>query len=696
MNWIYSSGYFFAFLMFAAAVFLLFTAKSKHYIKTQLIVTFSMIAVWSAVFAASFTALLEPSLSLLMYLDHVKNAAWIFFLTAVLNSEISNIKTHLQFRFVRYAIGTIFITLIISGIATYTFDTLIPIVHFAFPLLVCTLQLALIEQWYRKSDEASRWQFKPMILAISTMSVFDFFLYSEALLLKTINLDYVAARGFIYAAIVPFILISIKRTTNWGIRIFISRDIVLQSSMVVGAGAYLMLMAVVGFYIKQSGAAWSGVVQISFVVIAFALLIALFLSGSLRKNIKVYITKHFFANQYDYREEWLRLIHTLNTHKESEHNFYEVGIKGMMQAINYNYGSYLSITDKNLLRPVASINMNQISIKHVQLIKATLAFIRQHHWMIDLNEYSRTPKNYPELIIDPELLDTSTFSLIVPMFNDDKLQGVFLLHTQKDKQITLNWETRDYLTAVTAQVGSFYRVHQSGEQLRENAQFDAFNRMSAFVMHDLKNVVAQITLILDNAEKHKHNPEFIDDTFETLQHTRQRMNKMLDQLLNKNVSNTAQQDVDLKQLIQDIVVKLSNIKPIPELKTPDEIVNLVIDKDKLTNVLTHLIDNAQQATEDSGTVIVELEQQAYATIIIITDTGCGMTQEFIAERLFKPFDTTKGNAGMGIGAYDAKAFMEQLGGDLLVTSKPDVGTTFKLIFPHSNQMELTDAKIAHC
>jgi putative PEP-CTERM system histidine kinase len=214
--------------------------------------------------------------------------------------------------------------------------------------------------------------------------------------------------------------------------------------------------------------------------------------------------------------------------------------------------------------------------------------------------------------------------------------------------------------------------------------------MSAFVLHDLKNVMAQIDLILANAQQHKSNPEFIDDTFETLEHTKSRMDKMLKQLTEKKVAETRNsREIDLRALIEEVLTqRCQSILPLPVLKA-EQTRLLEIDADKFSNVMYHLVSNAQQATSDNGEVTVELGHEstefAQWAVIKIIDDGQGMSQDFIHSRLFKPFDTTKGNAGMGIGAYDAKNFIEELGGTIEVDSTLGEGTVFTLKVPMMEQ-----------
>jgi putative PEP-CTERM system histidine kinase len=230
--------------------------------------------------------------------------------------------------------------------------------------------------------------------------------------------------------------------------------------------------------------------------------------------------------------------------------------------------------------------------------------------------------------------------------------------------------------------------YQNAQALAENAQFAAFSRMSAFVLHDLKNVMAQVDLILANSQQHKHNPEFIDDTFETLEYTKIRIGKMLSQLTEKKITESAElKQVRLGELIQSVIEKqCQSLKPIPSLDIIDDI-KLKIDAEKLGNVMYHLISNAQQATPDTGEVIISIRKEIISTlnqefaVITVQDSGVGMSQQFITERLFKPFDTTKGNTGMGIGAYDAKHFVEENEGSISVDSEVEQGSTFTIKLP---------------
>ncbi|MBV1888658.1 MAG: PEP-CTERM system histidine kinase PrsK, partial [Proteobacteria bacterium] len=223
----------------------------------------------------------------------------------------------------------------------------------------------------------------------------------------------------------------------------------------------------------------------------------------------------------------------------------------------------------------------------------------------------------------------------------------------------------------------------TSEQLASSRQFEAYNRLSAFVVHDLKNLVAQLSMVVTNAEKHKTNPEFIDDAMDTLSHAVDKMSRLLSQLKKGNIEQKPDRSVSLKGIFGDLAVQQKSMKPtlLTELKVPE--LTLQTDQDKLTAILGHLIQNAQEATPDSGNVKIVADHADGNTIIEISDTGSGMDPAFVRDRLFKPFDTTKGNAGMGIGVFEAQQFVESQGGTIQVKSAIGEGSLFTISIPTS-------------
>ena len=409
-------------------------------------------------------------------------------------------------------------------------------------------------------------------------------------------------------------------------------------------------------------------------------LAALLMTENLRKQVKVFITKNFFANKYEYREEWLELIEQLETTSaESPH---QMACEIVRKKVN-----------AESIMLVKAINFREGEIKYQQdwveyeaedfqqNLADILLFFKNQSWLIDIYEYQKSPNLYEGLFLNQSWCQQQKLSLVIPLFVGKAFYGFFLIGDRKEQK-ALNWEDRDLIFAITKQLTNYISLNEANDRLAESKQFDAFNRMSAFLVHDLKNVQAQLALINANAIKHRDNPAFIDDVFETVESATTRLDKMLTQLRNKQAMGADKSTVNVANLIEKVVKQCNVRKPKVEFLEQSNI-EMFVDGETLSSVLNHLIQNAQEASESDEKVNVLLRCHDGIVDITIEDHGSGMTESFIENRLFKPFDTTKGNAGMGIGVYEAKQFAESISGQLVVTSRPGEGSKFSIRLPNS-------------
>ncbi len=616
---------------------------------------------WSA--ALPYTSL--PS----HIIESAKNTILLLFLLAALNQANTSVSRFFKLPYVGGLLFTMLAWLVLS-----TSDILSASNIFTGYLAICILQLALLEALYRRSG-AAKWQYKPLVLALTVTTLFDFALLAESALFGRIDDQIWLARGFVYSAMLPFMVIAVRRIEAWGINVYISRDIVLQSSLVLGAGVYLCLLAIAGFYIRYFGGSWSNLIQATFIILGVAILIFLMLSGTVRRQLKVFIEKHFFANKFDYREKWLLLTRTLQKIDITQPGHYQSLLQAWLNSIGYSRGAIIKFKADNSISTLALYQRAALQADELQLLTDYQQFYQQRNWLVDLSDIS-------DPFVQRALVEKSVdIQFIIPIQTKEQLWGLCIMNAPKVNKLKMNWELRDYLSLVSEQISSQLLLMQASQTLSENAQFVAFSRMSAFVVHDLKNVKAQIDLILKNAVKHRANPEFIDDSFSTMAAMQQRLQNMLNQLSNKRSEQQTVREVSVAHMIQDVITSRCSVRmPVPLLRIKQDC-TVTIDKDRFSSVLYHLIDNAQHATEETGEVVVTLACEDDKLILTIADTGCGMSDDFIKYRLFKAFDSTKGNAGMGIGAHDALHFIEQQGGQLNVSSIPGKGTTFTVRLP---------------
>ncbi|MFC3120971.1 XrtA/PEP-CTERM system histidine kinase PrsK [Agaribacter flavus] len=670
---IFDLGYGLTAISYTALVLLLLTVKNAGFARHLLLLATVTTVLW----ALGHVSFILPNLgqeNILLY-DAIRQGAWILFLAGCLRNQFDN-----SLAFIKQSTTLISIILPLVAIACSSFQFLPVVWQFSLHTLIAVQTLVMTELVYRQSG-AQKWAFKPLVIFLGSIGLMDFVIYANASMLNTLSWDFFAARGYILFALMPLLVVAIRRIKHWGIDIFVSREVVMHSTLLLLAGVYLMFMGLLGYLVKFVGGNWSFTIQMALVVVSLALLAALFMSHQVRATIKIFITKHFYANQYDYRAEWVKLTKTLAHSGDEVQQAYSAALRGWMEGLGYDFALlYKKVAGSYQL--VSEQPAQQTPKLDDRQLQSLLHFFEQNSWIIDSDELAVKPDIYQALEQKSAFVKNSPYQIFLPIVVSENHWGFVALGANETNKKVLNWELRDYLNALSDQIGSFILNAENSVTLAENAQFAAFNRMSAFVVHDLKNVLAQINLILSNAKEHKHNPEFIEDTFETLQYTQERMDKMLKQLMQKtSETNQSIQELNLYTAIEKLIeTKCKGVQPLPEVDG-DTNLSLKVDADKILNVLYHLISNAQQATKEDGFVKVSLRQNETEVHIAIADNGMGMSEDFIQHRLFKPFDTTKGNAGMGIGAYDAKNYIEECGGRLTVDSTEGNGSVFHIVLP---------------
>ncbi|HKX53986.1 MAG TPA: XrtA/PEP-CTERM system histidine kinase PrsK [Nitrosospira sp.] len=540
-------------------------------------------------------------------------------------------------------------------------------------LAMAILGMILVEQVYRNTPVRQRWGIKFACLGIGGIFAYDFYLYSDALLLKQINPEIWAARGIVNALIVPLIAVSAARNPNWSLGIAVSRRILFYSAALFGAAAYLLAMAAAGYYLRFFGGSWGTVMQVSFLFGAIVLLLAVLFSGTLRSWLRVFISKHFFSYNYDYREEWLHFTRTL---AEGEHGLEERVVQALAQLVESPGGGLWIRRESGTCESVTHLNMPSVGGTEPSN-SPFCQFLENREWVIDLEEYAASPEKYA-IPLPQWLLAISRAWLVVPLIQHRKLFG-FVVLAQPRSRIKLNWEVSDLLKVAGKQAASYLAQHEAANALMVARQFESFNRMSTFVVHDLKNLVSQLSLLLSNAEKHRKNPDFQQDMIETVYLSVQKMKRLLEKLSSGD-SPEKPAPLVIAELLQDAVKSKSVIEPKPVLEILDPDLSVYANAARLERVVGHLIQNAIEATARNGQVWVRLMRKNDFAVIEIKDTGHGMSEKFIREKLFKPFESTK-SAGMGIGVFESREYVSELGGEVEVSSSASNGTIFRVILP---------------
>ncbi|WKZ13803.1 MAG: PEP-CTERM system histidine kinase PrsK [Gammaproteobacteria bacterium] len=414
---------------------------------------------------------------------------------------------------------------------------------------------------------------------------------------------------------------------------------------------------------------------------------ALLFSERLSARVRVFLSKRFLPFRYDYREEWLRLIDTLSS-PDQRLPLPERSIKAVAQIVSSPAGLlWMRSEPEGPLACVAGWNTKMWSDARVPADDPVIAFMFERQWILDTAELARNPDLYDRLPRPPWLEQFPDALLLVPLISNEALIG-FMLLMQSSSAFRLTFEEIDLLRTSGRQVAAHLAQYDADQRLGEIKQFEAFNRLTAFLMHDLKNLIAQQSLVVRNAARHKGNPAFFEDAIATIDNSVARMSRLLQQLQSGETSGKCGR-VRLSATLHDAVERCRGGAPEPKLHDVDEEMCANIDRDRFAMVMTHLIRNAQEATGSDGKVEVRAGRDDRGAVITIEDDGCGMDPDFVRTRLFRPFDTTKGSKGMGIGAYQARTFVVDSGGTLEVSSKPGQGTRITIRLPLAEAAEAT-------
>jgi putative PEP-CTERM system histidine kinase len=545
--------------------------------------------------------------------------------------------------------------------------------------LVGVLVLALtgvvfLEQIYRNVQPEQRWALKFLMIALGLLFAYDIFLYSYAVLYWQFNISAWAARGFIDALLVPLLVVAAARNPQWSLEVGVSRRMVFYSTSLLVVAFYIIATAIGGYYVRLYGGDWGRVAEITLVCFALLVLLLITFSGQARSRLRVFLHKNFFSFHHDYREQWLRLTATLSA---SNTELSLRAVRAMTQIMDCPAGALFTRGETDEFVLDIHWNMPTPAGLRFPAHLPALELMRERRWIYDLEQ--PPPQGDERQRAPPELTGLPHAWLVVPLVLEDRLIG-FVVLAQARARRPLDWEDIDLLRAAGSQVASALAQAADARRLAEARQFEGFNRLTAFLMHDLKNIAAQQSLLLQNAERHKHNPAFVDDMLTTVENSVQRISRLLQQLRG-DTSPANHARIQLTAVIDKALKQCSALSPRPDYVLPAEDPWVRADSEQLATVLGHLIHNAQDAATTHGHVALRVQCASGHAMIEIEDDGAGMDEDFIRNRLFQPFFTTKASKGMGIGAYQAREYVHSLGGTMNVNSTPGKGTVLSVQLP---------------
>ncbi|MDH4049064.1 MAG: PEP-CTERM system histidine kinase PrsK [Gammaproteobacteria bacterium] len=665
----------------AGALFLLLTvlllSRWRDRSKSPILALASLVtALWAGTQSASLAGTVSiPSLNVITELS--RGTIWLVALALILRS-LDTAGT-IQSRFRRYGLllpmamaGLVLLSR--SGGQNGALNTTLVVGSFTMASLI----LVLIEQIYRNTPPDSKSGIRYFCVAVAGMFLYDALMFGSAILAPPLRPDLWAARGFVNALLVVPLAYSVGRRFRLSLNTLLPRQILFYSFTLAVIGGALLLVLTGDFYIRRVGGTWAEVLRIVFLVAVLLVAVMLLVSPLMRARARVLLMKALFQYKYDYRREWLRFIATLS--ESGAEQVPTTAVRAVAQIVDSPGGVVWAqqAGDPDYV-PVGSWRYPLPLQLAIGSDSSLVAFLNERQWIIDLSEMKEFPERYEGLELGELLQDEDDWWLIVPMLLGNRLSGFIVLLKPRMVPV-LNFEDHDLLKTVGRHVGTHIDQAEADRRLAEASQFGAYNRLTAFLMHDLNNLIAQQSLVVKNAERFRDNPDFVDDAIDTIAHSVSRMRRLMEQL-SSGSKPPVKRRVNVCSVLSNAIERNSHREPVPEFAGCDEDIMVLADADRLSMVIEHLLRNAQEATPANGQITVEVKTAGGMVVISIVDTGCGMSQDFIRDRLFRPFDSTKGSQSMGIGAYQARDYASALGGRLDVRSAVGEGTTFILRLP---------------
>jgi putative PEP-CTERM system histidine kinase len=626
-------------------------------------------------------AALEPTTLAAGYTETLRNVAWLGFMYALLRRGEGE-RRMWSLRAVYAALLLVAGLQVGIGISAHYLmadaevAALLIQATFVMRMMFAIGALVLVHNIYTAAASGARNGIGLPMTALALLWAYDLNLYTLSYLADDWMAWLVAMRGFAVAGLVPVFALAARRNQGWSIRL--SRTVAFRSLSLGIVAAYLLLTVIVSAVLDAVGASGAAIVQVGSLTLAAIAAVIIMPSPQLRARVRVLLSKHMFAHRYDYRAEWLRFTDTLGRPGDAPAPLDVRVVKAIADITEAPAGLLLVPEDAGL---AARAGWNwDMSLVPAFVPGEELVALLAHGRILELDPLRAEAKDSADeaRAVPAWILADAANWAIVPLIHFDRLAGAVLV-ARPPLARTLDWEDFDMLRVAGRQVASYLAEARGQEALSDAKQFDEFNRRFAFIMHDIKNLVSQLTLVTRNAERHADKPEFRADMIATLQSSTGKMNDLLERL---SQHNTGRAEEPRSVVLGPLVTQLAGAKRIqhPVIVAGNMALCAMADPVRLEGALGHLLQNAIDASEPAEPVTITVMKQGEETGIEIADKGHGMTLDFVRGQLFRPFASTK-DGGFGIGAFEARTIIVGMGGRVTVDSERGQGTRFMIWLP---------------
>lgn len=554
-----------------------------------------------------------------------------------------------------------------------------------FHLLVTTGGLVLVHNLYGGASSQARLLLRWPALALAALWIYDLNLYTIGYLSAGTPDILSALRGAVGGIAAALVAMGAQSNSE-ALRFRPSRAVAFQSVSLLLIGIYLIAMVAVAQSLAYAGGDFERWIQLAFVAACSVGAMIVLPSPRLRGWLRVTLVKHLFQHRYDYRAEWLRFTRTIGQSERSDAPLEARAIRAVADIADSPGGLLFTPGESGRLELAARWQWPTVDVPPEAFDTETARGFESSGYIADLDQWREGRGASGFDLAPPEWLLAEPLAwAIVPLLHFERLVGIVVLARPAQPR-RLDWEDFDLLRVAGRQLASYLAEHNGQQALAEAARFDDFNRRIAFVMHDIKNLASQLSLLARNAELHAENPAFRVDMLVTLRNSADKLNAMLARLSRYGASAIeALQPVRADEVARAVVAQFANRHPVSLVESaPFEV---AARREPLEQVLLHLVQNAVDASAADSPVFVRLCVDGLNGCIEVIDSGIGMSPEFVRSRLFKPFVSTK-QGGFGIGAYEARELVRAMQGRLDVESREGLGSRFEVRLPLAEAAQL--------
>jgi len=546
---------------------------------------------------------------------------------------------------------------------------------------VCLMNLA---NTLRASVGTMRWRVKYTVLGLGVFCAARVFASGHEVLSGPPDAAVFNVICFAFVATCALLLLSLRRGNLGSVDLYVSHRMLVQSITILLACGFLL---VIGILISKTAALSeeSGLQARALLLLVGGIgTVVVLMSDRVRHSMNQFVSAHFQRPRYDYQRVWNAFTRQTASHRDA-HRFSRAAVQVVSETFEALSVTLWVIDVENRKCELGGSTVldrataNESALNRQQIGDLS-DFMKEQPDPIELDELDA---DWARRLIqaNPKPF-TRARSVCMPLQAGDQWLGLLVVGDRVNftpfgvEDLRLLRTIGDYMAA---------HLHQFrlSRQLIAAREFEAFQSMSTFFVHDLKNLASTLSLMLKNLIRHFEDPEFREDAVQSISETVDKINGLVDRLSAVRGKHTIQtRNTDLNDLVRRVISNVEAALSQPTHLELGEIEPVPLDGAEMEKVVTNLLFNARDASRDSDTIHVQTRKEEEHTVLTVRDEGMGMSAEFLEQSLFKPFHSSKKN-GLGIGLYHCKRIVEAHGGMIAVESEPGKGSEFRVLLPHS-------------